>query len=92
MISNVAARTVSSIVNYNINRRFVFKSKNAALKSAIQYFSLVALIIVGNTFLLDIFVTYAKINRYIGKILTEAIFFYISYIVQHFVIFKKEKE
>ena len=52
-LSNIAARAVSSSVNYTINKRIVFKNKDSIAKTATQYFTLVACILLGNTLFLS---------------------------------------
>lgn len=91
-LSNIGARVVSSITNYTLNRKLVFKSKGSIAKSAVQYFILAAVILIGNTIVLEILVKYCGIHQMIAKILTEIIFFALSWIVQHCIIFRKEKK
>ena len=87
-VSNVAARVVSAGTNYTINRRLVFKSKENALKTGLQYFALAACILAGNTVLLSWLVSIVGVNRYAAKLLTEVTFFTLSWLVQRFVIFR----
>ena len=84
IISNIFARVISSITNYNINKKIVFKSNN---KSIISYFSLVVFILILNTFLLSILTNY--INAFIAKIIVELLLFVISYICQKEIVFKE---
>lgn len=87
VIANVGARIVSSITNYTINRKFVFKSSKSVGKSALQYFTLAAFILAGNTVVLSTLVGRLGIGRMIAKIITEIIFFTISWLVQRYLIF-----
>jgi len=89
-VSNITARIVSSTVNYTLNRRFVFNSKDSVTKTAAQYFALAACILAGNTMLLSFFVGSLGINEYAAKILTELVFFSLSWVVQKFFIFGKK--
>lgn len=88
-LSNVGARIVSSVTNFTLNRKFVFKSKGNLIKSAIQYFLLAAVILVGNTFVLELLVNRCGIHQMVAKILTELIFFTLSWLVQRCIIFRK---
>lgn len=88
ILSNVIARVVSASVNYTLNRKVVFKSKNSLAKSAIQYFLLAAGILACNTGLLKL-LTFWNVNVYAAKIITEIVMFSISWLVQHKIIFKK---
>ncbi|MEE8885407.1 MAG: bifunctional glycosyltransferase family 2/GtrA family protein [Eubacteriales bacterium] len=90
ILSNVGARATSSVVNFTVNRKFVFHSEENVGTAALQYFSLVACILAGNTFLLNILVNTVGINRFVAKIITEITFFSISWLVQKFVIFRKK--
>ncbi|MFB0919277.1 MAG: bifunctional glycosyltransferase family 2/GtrA family protein [Oscillospiraceae bacterium] len=89
-LSNITARIVSASINYTINRRFVFKSKEKATKTAVQYFTLAACILAGNTVLLSLLVNGLGINEYAAKIITEITFFVTSFCAQKFFIFAKK--
>ena len=91
-IANISSRAVSSIVNYTINKRFVFKKKGNLLRSAIGYFLLVAILLVGNTALLYVLVDICGIDGWLSKLITEATFFLISWFMQKFVIFKSKRK
>lgn len=91
-LSNVTARILSSSLNYYINRRFVFKSRESVAKTALQYFTLAACILAGNTMFLSFLVNGLGTNQYAAKIFTETIFFSLSWVVQQFFIFGKRQE
>lgn len=90
-LSNVIARIFSASVNYTINRKLVFKSEKSVGKSAIQYFILAAAILAGNTLVLGMLVELMNINRYGAKLLTELLFFIMSWLTQRFLIFRKKE-
>ena len=90
-LANVCARIVSAWVNYSINRKYVFRSTENAVRTAVQYFSLAALILAGNTVILSALVG-AGMNKYLSKILTEILFFSMSWAAQKFIIFRKKPE
>lgn len=87
VISNVGARVVSATANYAINRSFVFRSKARVVTSALQYFLLAIIILTGNTIVLSALTTSFGINSMIAKVMTEILFFFISWTVQKYVIF-----
>lgn len=91
-LSNIGARIVSSIANYTINRRLVFKDKGSIAKSALEYFLLAAVILLGNTIVLEILANHFGIHQLLAKIITELIFFTLSWLVQRFIIFRKGKK
>ncbi|MDF2566559.1 MAG: glycosyl transferase family 2 [Oscillospiraceae bacterium] len=88
----VVARIVSSVLNYYLNKKMVFKVKDISLtQSAPKYFGLVLVIMIANYLLLSLLVQEAHIPVIAAKILTELILFNVSYIIQKRFIFKKEK-
>ncbi len=89
-LSNITARIVSSSVNYTLNRRFVFKSEECVSKTAVQYFTLAACILAGNTLLLSLMVNGLNVNEYAAKTITEISFFATSFFAQKFFIFVKK--
>ena len=87
VISNIGARLVSGTANYTMNRKLVFKSRTGFAKSAAQYIALAALILAGNTMVLSLLAGTFGINSMIAKLITEILFFVISWTVQKYVIF-----
>lgn len=92
VFSNIAARVVSASVNYTLNSRQVFKNKNGGAKSALQYFLLAAVILAGNTTVLEVLAGSCGIQKMAAKLLTEILFFILSWCVQRFVIFRRKGE
>ena len=87
-IANVIARAISSTLNYIINKNIVFKSNKNIGKSLLQYYSLVIIILVLNTIILNLLCMI--INPIVSKLITEVILFIISWLVQKKLIFKKK--
>lgn len=87
IISNIGARLVSGAANYTLNRKLVFKSRTGFARSAFQYILLAAFILAGNTIVLSTLVGTLGFNKLIAKLLTEVLFFTISWVVQRYVIF-----
>lgn len=92
VVSNVFARIVSSVLNFTLNKKVVFKRKGNTLKLAISYFMLALCILAGNTIVLKMFVEVFNIDTKIAKLITELIFFIISWFIQKFLIFKKKED
>ena len=90
LLANIAARIVSAFYNYSMNCRFVFHTKRKA-KTAVHYFALAGVILIMNNLILEIFTQIFYISIYPGKLLTECILFIFSWLIQKFVIFRKEK-
>ncbi|MBR1724958.1 MAG: bifunctional glycosyltransferase family 2/GtrA family protein, partial [Ruminococcus sp.] len=66
--ANIIARIVSSTVNFTVNRKLVFESDKPLGRAALQYFTLAAGILAGNTLVLKA-LTMAGMNAYIAKLL-----------------------
>jgi putative flippase GtrA len=89
--SNYVARAISATLNYAINRRLVFKSRENVARTAVQYFVLAAIILIFNTKILDFLIDKAHFNAQIAKLLTELMFFLMSWLAQRFIIFRKKR-
>lgn len=87
-IANVIARAISSTINYLINKNIVFKSKKSIWKSLLAYYSLVIVILILNTIILNLLSMI--INPIVAKLLTEIILFIVSWLVQKKLIFRKK--
>lgn len=87
IISNIGARIVSAAANYTMNRKLVFRSRAGFAGSALQYILLAAFILAGNTIVLSTLAVTFGMNRLIAKLITEVLFFLISWTVQKYVIF-----
>lgn len=89
--SNICARVISSIFNFSMNKKFVFKNKECIAKTAAKYFLLAALILSANTIMLELCVKYLIHNKYISKILIEVLLFFISWAAQKSFVFRKRE-
>lgn len=90
VLSNIAARLVSAAVNYTLNRKFVFQSGAPVGRSVTQYAALAAAILAGNTIFLKGLSSLGW-NSYAAKIMTEIIFFALSWVMQKHVIFRRKE-
>ncbi len=88
ILSNIVSRIFSSILNYSLNRKIVFKSNRTLFKSTVGYFSLAVCILFFNTLLVKMLCTFG-LSAYISKIITEIVLFSFSWFIQHTVIFKR---
>ncbi len=91
LIANIGARIISAIINYTINKRIVFKSKDNPLKSLLMYFLLALFIIVLNSATLYLFTSIITIKPALAKVIVEVLMFFVSYTVQKKVIFRGQK-
>lgn len=85
--SNIIARIISSLINYNINKKYVFQKSNKY--SFIKYYLLVIANILINTFILTKIIGLFKTNIYLAKLIIEIIMFFINYLIQKLLIYKK---
>ncbi|MBR4092169.1 MAG: bifunctional glycosyltransferase family 2/GtrA family protein [Mogibacterium sp.] len=90
IISNIGARLVSGTANYTMNKKLVFRSRTGFARSALQYALLAAFILAGNTIVLSMLAGTLGMNSFAAKLVTEVIFFAISWTVQKYVIFFRE--
>lgn len=87
VLSNVTARAISSVANFEMNKNWVFASKERTKEKAIKYFSLVLVILSINSGLLYVATQVFGIPNIIGKVMVEIILFFLSYWIQHHFIF-----
>lgn len=90
--ANVFARMISASVNYTLNRRMVFKSKENLFVSACKYTALAVGVLVGNTAVLHLLVNTCGIHWMLAKIVTEFMFFVLNWMVQRLLVFRKKAE
>lgn len=90
LVSVVCARLISSFCNYMLNKNLVFKATNQHHgKAFIRYYSLVALILLCNYLLMDLFKNICGLSLLASKLLTEATLFFISYYAQKRYVFSQ---
>ena len=87
LISTILARIVSSLYNYLINSKLVFKKMNKY--SLFKYFFLVIIMMFVSGLTVDYLVELIKWNVTLVKIIVDAIIFVINFIIQREFIFKK---
>ena len=80
-LCNISSRIISGSLNYNLNKKFVFRSKKENTLS--NYIMLALGIVLLNSFILNIFVNTLYINAYLAKLLVEIILFIFKFIIEH---------
>ncbi len=84
------SRLVSSFVNFNINRKFVFKKGDTAFFQIVKYY-LLCIVQMILSYLLTLWLSSTNLsNIVIIKIFADIVLFALSYVVQHSFIFQKE--
>ncbi len=90
LISSYIARAISSIVNYVVNKKYVFKNeKKRNYKAFIEYFLLVIINITVSGLLVTKIYNYIHLNVTIIKVVIDMIIFFVNYFLQKLIIFKK---
>jgi gtrA family protein len=87
--SAISARIISAVVNFTLNRKYVFKSNSDVFHAAIKYILLCMFILTINTAILGFLVEYVNIDKSLAKIITELSLFALSMAIQKMMIFKK---
>lgn len=85
-ISTILARIMSSLYNYMINSRFVFK--NSGSKQIIKYYLLVIIQLMVSALLVSIINKYIKVFTTIIKLFVDVTIFIVNYYVQKEIVFK----
>ena len=83
------ARICSSTLNYQLNRRIVFKGK-PSVKSAFQYAALVVIILIIGSTSVNL-LTKLGIGGILSKVIIDTVLFILNYVIQNKVIFAKPK-
>ncbi len=87
LIANYGARAISSVFNFLLNRQFVFRSQGRLWKECAKYFGLVLANITVNSLILTRLAKFGW-NVYAAKVVVEIIMFILSYLIQHFFVFR----
>lgn len=90
LLSSYVARAISSVVNYIVNKKYVFKNeKKRNYKAFIEYFLLVIINITISGLLVTKVYNYIYLNATFIKVIIDSIIFIINYFLQKLVIFGK---
>lgn len=85
----VIARVCSSIFNFFVNQRLVFKNHNDPWRALLKYYALVVVILCLNYGLMFVLKLIVGLPTIVAKLLVEAILFLFSYSMQQLFVFKK---
>lgn len=89
LISTVMARIFSAVVNFQVNRKVVFKSKNNNVITVIEYIALCIFIMICSAGLVTILYRFTQFSEVILKALVDTCLFGLSFIMQRDIIFRK---
>lgn len=85
--STVAARIISSIYNYLINRKVVFKSNDKGAASLVKYYVLAAIQMCCSAALVTVFYNWIGIPETIVKVIVDGLLFLVSFQIQKRLVF-----
>ncbi len=88
-ISGLAARLISSILNFSLNKAFVFKMKGSAGHAAVRYALLCVLIICLSNLGVQA-LTAIGFARWIAKLLCDTLLYFVSYNIQNLWVFAEK--
>ncbi len=84
------AKASSGVLNYELNRRFVFHRKHS-LKNMLGYAALATFSMTAGSLLVSL-LTRNGLNNFLAKMAIDVVLFAFNYLMQKFVIFKKADE
>lgn len=93
LIATIIARIISSIYNYYVNKKLVFKTKSNTLKTLVRYTLLVVVQGLASGYLCQLFVNLlsATGKEVLIKIPVDILLFLASYLIQREYVYKTEK-
>ena len=92
LMCNIIARVISASVNFTINYKVVFRSKEKLILAILKYAGLALFILGCNTAFLWLLVNQAGMNKYLAKIIVEVTMFIVSWLVQRLFVFQRRKK
>lgn len=91
-ISTVGARAVSSLVNFMINKKAVFRSGGRTLGQAVGYYVLVVFNMLVSSLAVNHVVKALLWNETLVKLCVDTVLFFFNFFVQRELIFKKGRK
>lgn len=90
-VSIIAARVISAFVNFLLNKKVVFKSKENPVLAFLKYALVAVFVLVSNILLMQLWVTVLSIPEFWAKIITEVMLYVVSYVGQRVLVFRPSK-
>lgn len=87
-LSTAFARIISSIYNFTVNHKVVFKSDSNMIRTAIGYYTLVVVQMCCSAGLVYLLTNVVTIPAVIAKVVVDTVLFFVSYQIQQRYIFK----
>lgn len=89
-LATLVARVLSSLLNYSLNRAYVFESKNTGKEAILRYYILCAVQLVASAACVTLLHTLTKGNASLLKLLVDTVLFLFSYRIQQSWVFKQK--
>ena len=93
LVATVGARTVSSLINFGINKKKVFTNKSALLPTLLKYYALALLQMLASAGLVTLFSSLLSANAEGAsaiKLVVDTLLFFISYRIQQNWVFSEK--
>ena len=90
LTATVGARIVSSVFNFLVNRKVVFRSDDNIIKTAVKYYCLCIVQMLASALLVTVLCSIIPFAETILKIIVDIVLFFISYHIQQRWIFGKK--
>ncbi len=87
--STVAARILSAIYNYSLNKNKVFKNRDGVSKSAVRYVILAVVNMAASAALVYLFFDMLHFNETLIKVVVDTVIFFLGFQIQREWVFKK---
>ncbi|GAB4483106.1 MAG: bifunctional glycosyltransferase family 2/GtrA family protein [Thermodesulfovibrionales bacterium] len=84
----IMGRVVASIVNFTVNKRFVFHHREKLLSTVVKYYVLTVMIMILAYSMIVTMVNYLGMNVLFSKVLAETVLFMASFTIQRDFIFQ----
>lgn len=91
LLASMAIGRVSSLANFALNRRYVFRSSVSLSRALASYYTLVAIVAVTAYFLISIMVHRLGMNAMAAKFVAETVLWLVSFLVQRRLVFAPVK-
>lgn len=88
-ISNTIARLTSSVLNYALNRAWVFGDARATRKTLIGYYALFTALLIANYGIIKLLIQFGM-TSFPAKLISNSVLFIISFLVQKWILFRNK--
>ncbi|OJF94186.1 bifunctional glycosyltransferase family 2/GtrA family protein [Alkalibacterium sp. 20] len=92
MVATLLARAISSLLNYIVNRKWVFESNKRWEKTLFSYYSLVAVQAFASGLSVYWLFQLTGVREVVLKFFVDTLLFVLSYRIQKFLIFKERRK